>query len=200
MRHFSRFLPICLLFVFAYTIVAQTKRPMMFDDMIAMKRVADANIAPDSSKIAYVVNVVNKEANRGKRSIWLVSANGGNGQQFITSDKNNDTPRWSPDGSRIAFLSTRAGAPQIFLANADGSNARKVTDVPEGVSEFVWSPDGNSFAFVTEVYPECKDLKCVADKSAAAENSKVKAVVTDRLLYRHWDTFKHGKRSHLFVI
>ncbi len=201
MRRVPRLLSLFLLLtVFALTVFAQAKRPMMFDDMIAMKRVADANIAPDGSKIAYVVNVVNKEANRGKRSIWLVATNGGEARQFITSDKNDDTPRWSPDGSRLAFLSTRAGAPQIFVTSADGSNARKITDVPEGVTEFVWSPDSKSFAFVTDVYPECKDLKCVADKSAAAENSKVKAVVTDRLLYRHWDTFKHGKRSHLFVI
>ena len=189
-----------LLSLFASTAFAQTKRPMAFDDMMAMKRVADAQISPDGSRIAYVVNIINKEANRGKRSIWLVATNGGTAREFITSDKNDDTPRWSPDGSRIAFLSTRAGAPQIFVANADGSNPQKITDVPEGVSEFVWSPDGKSFAFVTEVYPECKDLKCVAEKSAAAENSKVKAVVTDRLLYRHWDTFKRGKRSHLFLI
>jgi dipeptidyl aminopeptidase/acylaminoacyl peptidase len=189
-----------LLTIFALTAFAQAKRPMAFDDMVAMKRVADAQIAPDGSKIAYVVNVINKEANRGKRSIWLVATSGGTAREFITSDKNDDTPRWSPDGSRLAFLSTRAGAPQIFVAHADGSNPQKITDVPEGVSEFVWSPDSKMFAFITEVYPECKDLKCVADKSAAAENSKVKAVVTDRLLYRHWDTFKRGKRSHLFVI
>ncbi len=201
MRRVPRLLSLFLLLsLFTCAAFAQTKRPLTFADMISMKRVADAQIAPDGSKIAYVVNVINKEANRGKRSIWLVSAKGGNATEFITSDKNDDTPRWSPDGSRVAFLSTRAGAPQIFVANADGGNAHQVTNVPEGVSEFIWSPDGKSFAFVTDVYPECKDLKCVAEKSATVENSKVKAVVTDRLLYRHWDTFKHGKRAHLFVI
>ena len=189
-----------LVLALAFTAFAQSKRPLAFDDLIGMKRVADAQISPDGSKIAYVVNVVNKEANRGKRSIWLVSTNGGNAQQFITSDKNDDNPRWSPNGSKIAFTSTREGAPQIFVANADGSNARKVSDVPEGVSEFIWSPDGKSFAFTTDVYPECKDLKCVADKSAAAENSKVKAVIADHLLFRHWTEFKRGKRSHLFVM
>ena len=121
-----------LVLALAFTAFAQSKRPLAFDDLIGMKRVADAQISPDGSKIAYVVNVVNKEANRGKRSIWLVSTNGGNAQQFITSDKNDDNPRWSPDGSKIAFTSTREGAPQIFIANADGSNARKVSDVPEG--------------------------------------------------------------------
>ncbi len=189
-----------LVLALALTAFAQSKRPLAFDDLIGMKRVADAQISPDGSKIAYVVNIVNKEANRGKRSIWIVSTSGGTAQQFITSDKNDDNPRWSPDGSKIAFTSTREGAPQVFVANADGSSARKVSDVPEGVSEFIWSPDGKSFAFTTDVYPECKDLKCVAEKSAAADSSKVKAVIADHLLFRHWTEFKRGKRSHLFVI
>ncbi|MBS1808026.1 MAG: S9 family peptidase [Acidobacteria bacterium] len=200
MRRVPGLLLTVLLVILSLAAFAQAKRSMTFDDLISMKRIADAQISPDGSKIAYVVNAINKDANRGKRSIWIVPATGGAAQVFITSDKNDDTLRWSPDGKRVAFLSTREGAPQIFVANADGSNPRKITDVPEGVGEFIWSPDGKSFAFVTDIYPECKDLKCVAEKSAAAENSKVKAVIADRLLYRHWTDFKRGKRSHLFVI
>ncbi len=200
MRRVPGLLLTVLLVILSLAAFAQAKRSMTFDDLISMKRIADAQISPDGSKIAYVVNAINKDANRGKRSIWIVPATGGAAQVFITSDKNDDTLRWSPDGKRVAFLSTREGAPQIFVANADGSNPRKITDVPECVGEFIWSPDGKSFAFVTDIYPECKDLKCVAEKSAAAENSKVKAVIADRLLYRHWTDFKRGKRSHLFVI
>ncbi len=182
------------------TSFAQSRHPITFDDLISLKRVADAQISPDGSRVAYVVNVVSKEQNKGKRSIWTVPTSGGAPQQLITSDKNDDTPRWSPDGKLIAFISTRNGTPQIFVADANGSNARKITDVPEGVGEFIWSPDGKRFAFITDIYPECKDLKCVAEKSEAAEKSKVKAIITDHLLFRHWTEFKRGKRSHLFVI
>jgi dipeptidyl aminopeptidase/acylaminoacyl peptidase len=189
-----------LLAVLTITGVAQSRRPMNFNDLISMRRVADAQIAPDGSRVAYVVNVINKEANRGKRSIWVVPVAGGESQQLITSDKNDDSPRWSPNGNRLAFISSRDGAPQIYVADSGGGNVRKVTSVPEGVSEFIWSPDGRMFAFVTEVYPECPDLKCTAEKSKAAEESKVKAVIADRLLFRHWDSFKRGRRSHLFVV
>jgi dipeptidyl aminopeptidase/acylaminoacyl peptidase len=182
------------------TVFAQARRPITFDDLIAMKRVADAQISPDGKQVAYVVNAVDKNLNRGKRSIWIVPTGGGEARQLITSDKNDDTPRWSRDGSRIAFLSTREGAPQIYVANADGSNPRKVTDAPAGVGEFIWSPDGRLFAFATEVYPDCGSLNCVARRLEAEEKSKVKAVIADRLLYRHWDSFKRGRRTHLFVV
>src|SRR5262249_8519430 len=104
------------------------------------------------------------------------------------------------DGKWIAFLSTREGAPQIFVANADGSNPRKVTGVPEGVGEFIWAPNGKMFAFTTDVYPDCQTLDCVTKRSEAEEKSKVKAAIAYGLFYRHWDSFKRGKRSHLFVV
>jgi dipeptidyl aminopeptidase/acylaminoacyl peptidase len=180
--------------------VAQTKRPMTFDDLMAVKRISDAQVSPDGSRVAYVVADVDKNLNRSKRSVWVVSTSGGQPQPLITSDKNDYSPRWSADGRWIAFLSSRDGAPQVFVANADGSNPRKVTNAPQGVNEFIWSPNGKMFAFTTDVYPDCGSLDCVARRSEMEEKSKVKAVIADRLLFRHWDSFKRGKRSHLFVI
>jgi dipeptidyl aminopeptidase/acylaminoacyl peptidase len=186
--------------VLSSALLAQSRRPITFDDLISIKRVSDAQISPDGQQVAYVVNDIDKQANRGKRSIWVVPALGGTPKELITSPRSDDTPRWSRDGKQIAFLSSRDGAPQIFVANAEGSNQRKVTNVPEGVADFIWSPDGKMFAFSTAIYPECKDLKCVGEKAEAAEQSKVKAVVADHLLFRHWDSFRRGKRSHLFVV
>lgn len=199
-RNQKLILSIVLVFLAFSSAFAQSKRALTFDDLISIKRIADAQISPDGKQIAYVVNAIDKNANRGKRGIWVVPAAGGEARQLISSEKNDDTPRWSRDGKRIAFLSTREGAPQIFVADADGANPRKVTDAPAGVSEFIWSPDGKLFAFVTEVYPDCGSLNCVARRLEAEEKSKVKAVIADRLLYRHWDSFKLGRRSHLFVV
>lgn len=191
---------ICLAIACAAPSLAQGRRPMTFDDLVAVKRIGDAQVSPDGRQVAFVVTEVDKAANRGKRSIWVVPTSGGDPRVLITSERNDDTPRWSKDGKWIAFLSSRNGAPQIFVASSDGTNPRQVTSVPEGVAEFIWAPDSRSFAFTTEVYPDCPTLECTAKRAAEAEASKVKAVVTDRLLFRHWDSFRRGKRSHLFVV
>src|SRR4030095_9380528 len=86
--------------------LAQTKRPMTFDDLTAIKRIGDAQISPDGSRVAYGVTEGDKNLNRGQRSIWVVPTSGGLSQQLIPSDKNDYSPRWSPDGKWIAYLST----------------------------------------------------------------------------------------------
>src|SRR5262245_60633544 len=139
--------------------IAQSKRPMSFDDLISIKRVGDAQISPDGKHVAYVVNVIDKNENKGKRSVCLTATTGDAQIRWLTSAGNNDSPRWSRDGKYLAFLSSRDGAPQIYLAetqfllnNTQGDNARKVTALPEGVADFVWSPDGKMFALTSDVY------------------------------------------------
>lgn len=201
MRTRERFMAaVVALLLLALTAGAQSRRPIDFNDQLALKRLADAQISPDGRMVAYVVTVVDKAANRGQRSIWVVPTAGGAARELITSARNNDTPRWSRDGRQLAFISSRNGAPQLFVAEANGANQRQVTEAPLGVADFSWSPDNRHFAFSTEVFPECRDLACVAARAAEEEKSKVTAVVADRLLYRHWDSFKRGRRAHLFII
>src|SRR5207253_7159902 len=91
-------------------------------------------------------------------------------------------PRWSPDGKRIAY--TTGG--QVWTMDADGSHRDQVTKISTDAGGPLWSPDGKWIAFVSDVYPECANDACNKAEDEKADASKVKAHVTERLLFKHW--------------
>ena len=183
----------------AVPVGAQQKRPITFKDLAAVHRLSGPQISPDGKWIAYEVGTPNLEANRVAHDIWLVPADGGEARQ-ITRGGSDMRPRWSPDGKRIAFLSSREGEQQIYWINLDGGDANKLSSLSGGADNQLWSPDGKWIAFVSSVYPDCKDEGCNSEREAAREKSKVRARIYDRLLYRHWTGWWDGRRSHLFVM
>lgn len=182
------------------SVVAQPKRPITFDDLIGMGRISDPQVSPDGKWIAFVVTYHNKVENNTNSNIYLVPAGGGEVRQLTSAKRGNNNPRWSPDGKQIAFVSTRDGESQIWTISLEGGEAKRVSSISTGVSGMQLSPDGKWFAFASEVYPDCPDDDCNKSREEAAEKSKVKAKIFDRLPYRIWNTWKDGKRSHLFVL
>ena len=178
---------------------AQSKRAITFDDLISMQRVSDPHASPDGKWVAFTVATPDKEANRNASNIWLVPLAGGEAMALTRSGHDN-SPRWSPDGKQIAFLSSRDGESQIYLISVDGGEATKASSISTGVDGFYWAPDSKSFAFTTGVFPDCKDNPCNKKRMDDAAKSKVKARVYDHLLYRHWTHWNDGRRSHLFVM
>jgi dipeptidyl aminopeptidase/acylaminoacyl peptidase len=177
-----------------------SRRPIAFDDFIRIKRVTDLQLSPDGSAVAFVVTVMDKEANRGASDIWLVSAKGGEPRRLTSNPAADMNPRWSPDGKTIAFISTRSGSPQVWKIDPSGGEAVQVTRISTGASGVVWSPKGTHLAFVSSVFPDCPDDESNRRRMEAAEASKVKGRVYDRLLFRHWNAWWDGTRSHLFVV
>ena len=80
-------------------------RPMTMDDFLAMKSVADPQVSPDGKQVVYVVSEINKETNKSNSDLWLVPLSGGEPKRLTTTPGKDNEPRWSPDGSRIAFVS-----------------------------------------------------------------------------------------------
>ncbi len=185
--------------VFVLPLRAQQKRPITFNDLASMHRLSGPQISPDGKWIAYEVGTPNIEANRVAHDIWLVPTSGGEARQ-ITRGGSDSRPRWSPDGKRLSFLSSRDGEQQIYWITLDGGDANKLTSLSGGADSEMWSPDGKWIAFVSSVYPDCKDETCNAERSAARAKSKVKARIYESLLYRHWNGWRDGTRSHLFVM
>ena len=185
-----------VLFLCAFLALSALAQTFTFNDLVKMRRVGDPQLSPDGKTIAFTIGDVDKSANKTLTQIYTVSADGSNLKQITKGDKSNSSPRWSPDGKKLAF--TIGG--QIWTMDADGGDRKQITKISSGAGGPVWSPNGDWIAFGSEVYPNCKDDACNEAEDKKNEDSKVKAVVTDRLLYRHWTEWRNKKRSHVFII
>jgi dipeptidyl aminopeptidase/acylaminoacyl peptidase len=193
---------------------AQSKRPMTFDDLMAMKRLGETAVSPDGKWLAYSVTTVNLELNTKTAELWLQKIAGGEPIKLTVGQPGDGGPQFAPEGRRILFLSSRDGGQQVWLADFDPvsgatSNAKKLTAITTEADNAQWSPDGRSIVFTSAVYPDCAAIltadfdtgnKCNSDRDAASAESKVKAQIFTHLLYRHWNHYTGDKRSHLFIV
>lgn len=187
---------ILAILLFSITIVPQNKHAISVDDLWAMKRITSFDVSPDGNVIAFSVSSYSFDANKGNSDIYLINSDGSNLRAFKNSDKNELEPKFSPDGLSLSF--TRDN--QIFVADLSGGNEKQMTDVYSGASDFEWSADGKKILFISSVYPDCLTQDCNKQKDEAKEESKVKAEIFSSLMFRHWDSWRGQKRSHLFML
>jgi dipeptidyl aminopeptidase/acylaminoacyl peptidase len=182
------------------------KRPMTFEDLQAMQRVADPQISPSGRWVLFSVMDVDLARNSKVNHLWIVPTDGSAREHQLTFGEGESSGRFSPDGSRVVYVANG----QLWLAawsDAAGALARAVqlTSVVTEADAPVWSPDGQSLAFVSEIYPECStgaifDEACNQKATDDAAKAPTKALIFDSLLYRHWNTYQGAKRSHILML
>ncbi|HUK43316.1 MAG TPA: S9 family peptidase, partial [Candidatus Bathyarchaeia archaeon] len=133
---------------------AQNKHPFTFEDMMQLKRIGEPVVSPDGKWVAFSAVDVDLEKNTKTPHFWIVPIAGGEARRLTPeSGKGEDRIRFSPDGKRVLFESSRDGSSQIYVQEFDTSNGaltgepNKVTSLSTEASGAIWSPDGDSILF-----------------------------------------------------
>ena len=123
------------------------------EDLYDLTWASDPRLSPDGKTVAYVVNSIDREENTYRGAIWLAAVDGSSPSRQLTAGKKSDgTPRWSPDGTRLAFTSNRDGdKKQLYVLPLDGGEPVCLTDLKEDAAQPAWSPDGTRIAFAARV-------------------------------------------------
>ncbi len=136
--------------------VAQTVPTI--DQLVSLHRAGSPVISPDAARVAYTVRETNWDDNAYETEIWIADVATGATRQLTNAKKSSSNPAWSPDGSRLAFVSDRTDKRQVYLIDPTGGEAEALTSQEDGVSSFAWSPDGKQIAF-TAADPKPQALK-----------------------------------------
>jgi dipeptidyl aminopeptidase/acylaminoacyl peptidase len=163
-------------------------------DLYELRWADDPRLSPDGRTAAFVVWSTDRETNDYTASIWLVAVDGAAQPRRLTRGKKQDVaPRWSPDGSRLAFASNRdSKAKQLYVLPVDGGEPLQLTELDEDVTEVVWSPGGTRIAFSARVRDPAYEEE---------DERKRRPRRFDRLQYKLDDEGWIGdRRRHLFVV
>lgn len=145
----------------------QHKRPIEIDDLYRIVLIEDPRVSPDGRWIAYVQVTIDKLENEYRRNIWVVSTTGDSKPIQLTRSGKDSSPRWSPDSTKLAFLSARNEKPQLYLLKitSPGGEPRAITKLPNGASAPAWSPDGKHIAFLSSLNADERTAEHASEKA-----------------------------------
>lgn len=189
-----------LLFL-AFISPAQSKRAFTLEDLYRLKNVEDPQCSPDERRIAFTLSESSIKEGKSTSDIYLIDADGKNLRRLTNDAASDNHPRWSADGKTIFFVSTRKNGPQLWALPLDGGEPRQLTDISFGVGDPIVTPDGKKVLFAADIFPDCgSDEDCNKKAEEGLRSGPLHAYMTDRLLYRHWTSWKEGKRTHILLL
>lgn len=172
------------------------KRNLEPDDLYRLRLISDAQIAPDGSRVAFVLKTIDRDKNDYLSNIYVVTCDGAVSQ--FTAGNKDSAPRWSPDGRYLAFLSGRKERAQLYLLRTDGGEAAPLTDLPQGAGVPFWSPDSRRLAFTGQVSTEPEEEETAGEKEP---KPPARTKITGRTGYKlDGAGYTGNRRRHIFVV
>jgi dipeptidyl aminopeptidase/acylaminoacyl peptidase len=190
---------VLVMFACVLAFSAQTaKRPLKIDDLFAIKDIRDPQVSPDGNWVAYVLSTTDAKADKSSSDIWMVSFDGKTTRRITFSADNESSPRWSPDGKFLSFVSGRPGpnkGGQIWLLDLAGGEAKQLTDTKGGLQDYAWSPDSKRIAMtIGDPDPE-------AEGDEGGKPKTPKPIVIDRYKFKQdrEGYLRSGLKSYVYL-
>jgi dipeptidyl aminopeptidase/acylaminoacyl peptidase len=201
-------------------------KPITPESLLDIVLLDDVRVSPDGTRAAFVRTSVDAPGNTYKRTIWIKDLTSETPAQPFTGSTKDGSPRFSPDGSRLGFVSARSDKPQVFVMNLSGGEARSVASHENGIGGFEWSPDGKRIAFIASlradereeedtkglekkseepedkasVFEKAFEKKQDKEKREYVEKMKFDPRTLSRFPYRTGTSFMDGRWAHVYVM
>src|SRR5947207_2613203 len=129
---------ISLLVISVITFSPAQKRAFTITDLYKVKSIADPQFSPDGKKIAFTVTESFLAEGKTNAEVYIADADGSNPKNVTNNAASDNHPRWSPDGKRLMFVSSRSNGDQIWLLPASGGDPVQLTDISTGAGDPAW--------------------------------------------------------------
>src|ERR1051326_322755 len=193
-----------LLALFSLAVLAPAQsqpRHLDKETFFQMESITAPDIAPDGSQIVFTRGWTDVMKDQSQANLWMVGYDGLRPRELTQGGWRDSEPAWSPDGKRIAFLSTRSGTPQIHVMWADTREVSQLTHLNDTPSALRWSPDGKWIAFNMTIPDETPILPIKMPKTPKGAQLAKPAVIVDRLTWGRDGVGPVAKGyAHVFVI
>ncbi len=197
MTHIKSILSIAILFFAAPVLAADD---FSARDVFELEVANDPQVSPDGARIVYVRAFMDIMTDRPRSNLWIVNADGSGHQPLTSGSANHSQPRWSPNGDRIAYISTEGGSAQLYMRWMGSGLAARVTNLTSSPGNLVWSPDGRMLALTMHVPQDKKPMITMPKKPEGAKWAEPARVIDSLIYQADGQGFVKPGFTHLFVV
>ncbi|MBT8335628.1 MAG: PD40 domain-containing protein, partial [Gemmatimonadetes bacterium] len=193
-----------LALVIAAPVVAQPGEPdptrLQYLDVFEMEVAADPRISPDASQVVYVRQGFDIMTDRRRSALWIVDADGGDHRALTDGNSSAGSPRWSPGGDRLLYVSSEGGSNQVFVRWMDSGQTTELTNVTESPGNLTWSPDGQWIALTMFVPERSAPFAQMPPRPDGAEWNDPPVVIDDLRFRADGRGYLEDGNTHIFVM